>query len=176
MFERLIERAKDIISNNNAPYDDDQYDEGYNEEEYFNDYDYAEPDPEPQPKVTSINLAKARKSTSSSSGKVVNINANVSMQMQVAVLYPTSIDDAEAICKDMQDKKTVVVNLENTDIEVAQRISDFLCGAGFALEGNIQAISDEIIMICPHNVKITGKLKQELAASGIKFPKSAIGR
>lgn len=174
MFERFIEKAKDIISNN-APYDDDRYDDGYNEEEYFDEYDYAEPEPQPQPKVTSINLAKTRKTTPSS-GKVVNINANVSMQMQVAVLYPTSIDDAEAICKDMQDKKTVVVNLENTDIEVAQRISDFLCGAGFALEGNIQAISDEIIMICPHNVKITGKLKQELAASGIKFPKSAIGR
>lgn len=171
MFDHLLEKARDIISSNSVPYDDDQYDDGYNEE-YFNDYDYEEPE---QPaKITNFNIAKARKNASAPTAKVVNISANVNMQ--VAVLAPTSLDDAEAICKDLQDRKTVVVNLENTDIEIAQRISDFLCGAGFALEGNIQAISDEIIMICPHNVKITNKLKQELAASGIKFPKSAIGR
>ena len=94
--------------------------------------------------------------------------------MQVSVVYPMSIEDAADVCKDLKDRNTVVVNLEKTQGDITQRISDFLCGAGYALEGTIQPISDEIFIICPANVKLTGEFKQELAANGIKLPSAAM--
>lgn len=144
-----------------APYDDDEYDDEYIDDDYYDE-------PEPQPKQ----IAPVRNRRSYSRDKVVNINTSVNMQ--VVVSYPATIEEAAEVCKHLKDRKTIVINLEKTDGEIAQRISDFLCGAGYALDCSIQSISDEIFIICPTNVKITGEFKQELAANGIKIPTAAM--
>ena len=146
-----------------APYDDDDYDDEYLEEDYYDE-------PEPQPR----NIAPVRSRRSANHDKVVSINTNVSMQ--VVVSSTVSIEEAAEVCKHLKERKTIVINLEKTEAEIAQRISDFLCGAGYALDCSIQSISDEIFIICPANVKITGEFKQELAANGIKIPTAAIWR
>ncbi len=158
-MSKLVDYMKNLVSS--APYDDDEYDD----DEYVDDEYYDEP----APRKSFAPVAAPRKSAGH---KVVSINTNVSMQ--VSVVYPMSIEDAAEVCKDLKDRNTVVVNLEKTDGDVAQRISDFLCGAGYALEGTIQPISDEIFIICPANVKLTGEFKQELAANGIKLPSAAM--
>jgi cell division inhibitor SepF len=160
---KFVDYVKNLVSPS-APYEDDEY---YGDE-YYDDEEFEEPEPQPRSYTP-----KPRRS-SAPSHKVVSINTSVSMQ--VAVVYPMSIEDAADVCKDLKERKTVVVNLEKTDAEVAQRISDFLCGAGYALEGSIQSISDEIFIICPANVKLTGEFKQELAANGIKIPSAALWR
>lgn len=159
-MSKLVDYMKNLVSS--APYDDDEYDD----DEYVDDEYYDEP----APRKSSYTPAPAARK--SSGHKVVSINTNVSMQ--VSVVYPMSIEDAADVCKDLKDRNTVVVNLEKTQGDIAQRISDFLCGAGYALEGTIQPISDEIFIICPANVKLTGEFKQELAANGIKLPSAAM--
>ncbi len=159
-MSKLVDYMKNLVSS--APYDDDEYDD----DEYVDDEYYDEPAPRKS------SYAPAPAPRKSSGHKVVSINTNVSMQ--VSVVYPMSIEDAADVCKDLKDRNTVVVNLEKTQGDIAQRISDFLCGAGYALEGTIQPISDEIFIICPANVKLTGEFKQELAANGIKLPSAAM--
>lgn len=159
-MSKLVDYMKNLVSS--APYDDDEYDD----DEYVDDEYYDEP----APRKSSYTPAPAPRK--SSGHKVVSINTNVNMQ--VSVVYPMSIEDAADVCKDLKDRNTVVVNLEKTQGDIAQRISDFLCGAGYALEGTIQPISDEIFIICPANVKLTGEFKQELAANGIKLPSAAM--
>lgn len=93
-----------------------------------------------------------------------------SSKVEVVISSPKSLEDAGAICVDLRSKKATVVNLEDVDYEVAQRISDFLSGAAYALEAKVQVISDMIFIIGPVNFDITGEFKEELKSSGIKLP------
>lgn len=88
----------------------------------------------------------------SAAPKVVNLHANV--QMEVVVASPESFDEAKEISDDLRNNKPVVINLEFVEHPIAQRITDFLCGACYAMGGNIQQIADKIYMIAPGNVDI----------------------
>jgi len=147
-------------------------------ESYDEDYDYDYEDEErieEDSKVRNIDTAKASYSRKGNAGsKIVNIHTNV--QMEVVVTAPNNLEEAGEVCDYLKEKKTVIVNLENIEHEIAQRISDFLCGACYALDGSIQLISDDIFIIGPVNVDITGQFKEELKANGIKLPYTSMWR
>jgi cell division inhibitor SepF len=110
--------------------------------------------------------------SSAGSSKVVNLNANVNIQ--VVVTTPNSMQEAAEVCEELKDKKTVIVNLEGLDKELAQRITDFFCGASYALDGSVQPVSNRIIIVGPYGVNITGQFREELeAASGLKLSGNA---
>ena len=92
--------------------------------------------------------------------KVVNMHSQ--NQLKVVVIQPDKYDDAQIICDHLKGKKPVVINLEELDKEIAQRIVDFLSGSVYALEGSIQKISSGIFLIAPHNVDIMGDFKDEM--------------
>ena len=100
--------------------------------------------------------------------KVVNIHTTT--QLKVVVHTPLSFDNAREIADHLKAKKPVVINLENVDTPIAKRIIDFLSGAVYALDGNIQKIADRIFLIAPYNVGIMGgDIKDELK-NKISFP------
>ncbi|GAE87717.1 FtsZ-interacting protein [Acetivibrio straminisolvens JCM 21531] len=68
-----------------------------------------------------------------------------------------------------EEQKPVVVNLGSVQKETAQRIVDFLSGAIYALDGNIQKVSSDIFIVAPHNVDIMGDLKGDITAKAV-FP------
>lgn len=100
-------------------------------------------------------------------GKVVNINTTT--QLKVVVVSPDSFEEARDIAEHLKQKKPVVINLESVEKEVARRIIDFLSGAVYATEGNIQKISSGIFLVAPYNVGIMGDFKDELRNKGV-FP------
>ncbi|MBQ7265921.1 MAG: cell division protein SepF [Firmicutes bacterium] len=107
-----------------------------------------------------------------SAPKVVSLNANVSIQ--VVVTTPRNLEEASEVCDELKNKKTVIVNLEDCEAEMAQRIADFFIGASYALDGSVQPVSGRIIIIGPYGVNITGQFKEELeAASGLKLSGSS---
>lgn len=85
--------------------------------------------------------------------------------MEVCVIRPTSVDDARAITESLLSGRTVILNLEGLDLEVAQRIIDFISGAAFAINGNLQKISTYIFLVTPTNVDISGDLQDLLNTS-----------
>lgn len=93
-------------------------------------------------------------------GKIVNIHTTT--QLKVVVVQPVSFEDSKEIADHLKTKKPIVVNLENIDREVAKQIIDFLSGAVYALDGNIQRISNGIFLIVPYNMGIMGDFKDEL--------------
>jgi cell division inhibitor SepF len=99
--------------------------------------------------------------------KVLNIHSN--QQFKVMIVQPVSLEDARDISEHLKSKKPVIVNLEEIEKETAQRIVDFLSGTVYALNGNIQKISGEILIIAPNNVDIMGDFKDELTNKGV-FP------
>lgn len=100
-------------------------------------------------------------------GKVVNIHS--STQLKVVIMKPEAFEDAQDICEHLKNKKPTIVNLEDIEKESAQRIVDFLCGAVYALDGNIQKVSNNILVIAPYNVDIMGDFKDEFKNKGV-FP------
>jgi len=95
------------------------------------------------------------------SGKVVNIHS--SAQFKVVVVQPENFNDAQDICDHLKNKKPIVINLEGLEKDLAQRIIDFLSGSVYALDGSIQKVSNEIFIVAPHNVDITGDFKGEVS-------------
>ena len=57
--------------------------------------------------------------------------------MQVCVIKPTSVEDAREITETLLENRTVVLNVEGLDVEIAQRIIDFTSGSCFAISGNL---------------------------------------
>ena len=99
--------------------------------------------------------------------KVVKIHTTA--QLKLVVIQPETFEEARDIAIHLKSKKPVVMNLENVDRDVQRRIVDFLSGAVYALDGNIQKVSNGIFLIAPYNVGIMGDFKDELRNKGI-FP------
>ena len=95
-----------------------------------------------------------------------------SVSMEVCVIKPTSVDDAREIAETLLSGRTVILNLEGLDLEIAQRIIDFTSGATFAINGNLQKISNYIFLVTPTNVDISGDLQDLLGSS---FDSSPMG-
>lgn len=90
---------------------------------------------------------------------------NNSANMEVCVVKPTSVDDSREITETLLAGRTVILNLEGMDLEIAQRIIDFISGATFAISGNLQKISNYIFLVTPTNVDISGDLQDLLGGS-----------
>ena len=100
-------------------------------------------------------------------GKVVNINTTA--QFKVVVIQPDTFEEAKDIADTLKTKNPVVINLEGVEKDTARRIIDFLSGAVYALDGNIQKVSNGIFLVTPYNVGIMGDFKDELRSKGV-FP------
>lgn len=89
--------------------------------------------------------------------KAANINTNPS-QMQVVLVKPDRFEDVEAIADHLNNKKTVVLNLEDANREVSRRIIDFLSGVAYANHGNIRKVANSTFIIVARDVDIMGEL------------------
>ena len=101
------------------------------------------------------------------SNKVVNIHTTT--QLQVVLVKPDKFDDASAIADHLREKRTVVLNLESTNKEIARRLLDFLSGVAYANEGKIKKVAISTYIITPYNVDILGDLIDELENNGLYF-------
>ena len=102
--------------------------------------------------------------------KVVNIHTTA--QLSVVVMTPENFEEARDIADYLKNKSPVVINLEALEKEVTRRIVDFLSGAVYAVEGNIQKISNGIFLITPYNVNILGDFRDELRRGVLPWEKS----
>ena len=99
--------------------------------------------------------------------KVVNIHATT--QLKVILVKPERFENASEIADQLKDKRTVVLNLESTNKDVARRLIDFLSGVAYANEGTIKKVALSTYIITPYNVEILGDLIDELENNGLYF-------
>ena len=98
-------------------------------------------------------------------GKVVNIHATT--QLKVVLVKPERFENAAEIADHLKDKRTVVLNLESTNKDVARRLIDFLSGVAYAGEGKIKKVAANTYIITPYSVDIEGDLIDELENNGL---------
>ena len=99
--------------------------------------------------------------------KVVNIHATT--QLKVVLVKPERFEDASTIADHLNNKRTVVLNLESTNKDIARRLLDFLSGVAYANEGKIKKVAISTYIITPYNVDILGDLIDELENNGLYF-------
>ena len=107
-----------------------------------------------KPKV--VRQPKAGTGTSS---KIVSMNSRGSKEY---VIRPKEFNEAQDITDFLNEGKTIVINMEGIDLTLAQRIIDFVGGACYALDGSLQAISNNIFIAAPHDIEVTGDLREEI--------------
>lgn len=98
-------------------------------------------------------------------GKVLNMNNN--NNLKVVVLSPQNILEARELCDHLKSNKPVIMNVEGIDTPLAQRMVDFLSGAVYCLDGDIQKISSGIFLATPASIEITGDLKDDMKNKGV---------
>lgn len=131
-------------------------DEYYNDNEDINE---TNDDLVDSPMISAVNNQKK--------DKVVNVHATT--QLAVVLVKPENFEDASAIADHLNEKKTVVLNLESANKEVSRRMIDFLCGAAYANHGKMKRVANNTYIITPYNVDIMGDLLDELENSGVIF-------
>jgi len=99
--------------------------------------------------------------------KVMNIHATA--QLQVVLVKPERFDDASTVADHLNSKRTVVLNLESANKDVARRILDFLSGVAYANDGQIKKVANCTFIITPYNVGVMGDLLDELENNGLYF-------
>ena len=155
--------------------DDDDDDELAYEEYYYEEEDEA-PTPKPSRKERKKEITKERESIkkekekTKSVSKITPIGKSQRKQenqgMQVCVIKPTTIEEEIEIAETLLEGRTVVINMEGLNVEIAQRIIDFTSGATYAMNGNLQKISNYIFLATPNGVDISGDIQSIMDSFG----------
>ena len=158
---------------------------GEEEDEYYDDdyLDEEDDEPAPPPRRNSSKIRdmedyedermSASRRQQTSSGKITPIKQATSRRvagsgsMEVCVIKPTSVEDAREITETLLANRTVVLNLESTNKDIARRLLDFLSGVAYANEGKIKKVAISTYIITPYNVDILGDLIDELENNGL---------
>ena len=151
----------------------DDYDDY--EDDFYNDY-YEEPKPrerlwhQRKRKRTILMMTTKHQSCKT---KQSHTNASAGKTCRkwhgIVVIKPNSVEDAREITETLLSNRAVVLNLEGLDMELAQRIIDFTSGSTFAIDGNLQKISNYIFIITPPSVDISGDF-QDILSGAIDLP------
>ena len=90
--------------------------------------------------------------------------------LEVCVMKPKNFEDSQDICDVLLSNCVAIVNLEDNDIVVSQRIMDFISGAVYAVNGKLFQISDLIFIAAPGTVDVSGDYNDILAQTGYDVP------
>lgn len=166
----------------NDDYDDD---DDFYDDEIEDDYEEEKPKKRFFQKMSSADRddvdednEPAAPKKSSSASRTVKTSSKItpmrskrtgSNSMEVHVTKPASMEDTREIADTLLAGCTVVLNLEGLDVEVAQRIIDFSCGACYSINGSLQKVSSYIFILTPANVEISGDI-QDILSGAFELP------
>lgn len=165
----FFDKIKDIVSDS----DDDDFDDFYDNNESGGSSIGIDP-PERASSRRERNREKPEREERYSerprmrrheSDKVVNIHTTT--QLQVVLVKPERFEEAASIADNLNAKRTVVLNLESTNRDIARRLLDFLSGVAYASNGQIKRVANSTYIITPYNVDVMGDLIDELENNGM---------
>lgn len=153
----FLDKIKNIVNvDEDGYYPDDDVDAG----------DFMGADSYDEPRVRPTR-PQQRAPRNNDQEKVVNIHTTA--QLQVVLSKPEKFDEALGIADNLNEKRTVVLNLESVSKEVARRLIDFLTGVAYANNGQIKRVANSTFIITPYNVDVMGDLLDELENNGMFF-------
>ena len=159
----IMDKFLDAMRLSDDDYDDDD-DFEFSNEEYYDDYE--------EPKKKGPRKEVVKEEPKKATPKVTPINKTPKKQnsagnsMEVCVIKPNSIEEEIEIVDTLLAGRTVLINMEGLNIEVAQRIVDFTSGATYSMRGNLQKVSNYIFLATPPGVDISGDIQNIMDTFG----------
>ncbi len=163
----VIDKFLDVMKLGGDDYDD-EYDDDY--EDFDDDYEDEKPrrrifgarknNEEEDYKEEAPVRSKPQKVT-----PLRQVSRRQGNGMEVCVIKPSSFDDSKEVTETLLSNRTVVLNFEGLDVDVAQRIIDFTSGSCYAIGGNLRKVSASIFIVTPKNVDISGDLQDILSGT-----------
>ena len=152
----FLDKIKNMVNvDEDGYYPDDDIDAG----EFMGSDDYDEPEEKQRP--------ARRFPRNQEQDKVVNIHTTA--QLQVVLAKPEKFEETREIADNLNEKRTVVLNLESVNKETARRIIDLLTGVAYANNGQLKRVANSTFIITPYNVDVMGDLLDELENNGMFF-------
>ena len=156
MAGAIMDKVWGLIGMNQSEPEETEEEEGYETED--KGYDYVDEEED--------------KKFFGRRGKVVPMTQQ-NQSIKMVISQPTTFEQSEEICSLLKEKKSVIVNLEYVNKDVARRIVDFISGGVYALDGYIQKVSNSIFLVAPSNYEITNdmareEMKSKLSVSWLK--------
>lgn len=176
---KFAEKFLNMMKLNDADDETEPFDEEYSEvteEEVQNNEVEEEEDDEEESHNPILSLRRKKKESSDAEdseeiqGRVIQFHGKEEEGESVKVIRAQTFNEAQIVAEFLKEGKTIVVNLEGIEIGKAQRIIDFIGGASFAVDGSLKAISNNIFIVAPGNIEVTGDLRDELVSEDMLSP------
>ena len=102
-----------------------------------------------------------------SSPRVVPLSTAGRRGSQVSVYSPRSYQDVVEIADSLRNRQVVIINLQNADRTLLQRVVDFSSGVAYTIDGKIQKLAESIYLVVPAGVVVNAAgLRDSIAADG----------
>lgn len=141
----LMDRIKKVTGTDTDTYSDD-YDY-YNEFGAEDEVDEADTMQNP---MTGMNTGMGMSGLSAMNGGI-SLSGTA---LELKVVKPQHFESVPQIADHLLNKRTVVLNLENTNKETARRLIDFLSGVAYSIDGSLKKIASNAYVITPSNVDV----------------------
>ena len=175
---KFAEKFLNMMKLNDGDEMTDEFDEEYDEimDTYEEEEDSEEEMDEDQPKKPVLSFRRKKKEKEEepdpeeSESRVIPFHGRQEEGESVKVIKPQEFNEAQIVADFLKEGKTIVVNLEGIEISQAQRIIDFIGGASFAVDGSLKAISNNIFIVAPGNIEVSGDLIDEIISDSMLSP------
>ncbi len=132
-----------------AAQDQVDYDDAYADDGYYSDtfgsYD--------EPEDTDAGMT-AQAPMGGMGGAGISLSGSSGSALEMKVVKPESFDSVAQIADHLISRRTVVLNLENTNKETSRRLIDFLSGVAYSIDGSLKKIASNAYVITPSNVNV----------------------
>ena len=139
-IKKRMAGAQDQMDYDDAYADDGYYSESFGSYEEADDVD------------TGVSTGMGTGLSGMSSG--ISLSGSSGSALEMKVVKPESFDSVAQIADHLISRRTVVLNLENTNKETARRLIDFLSGVAYSIDGSLKKIATNAYVITPSNVNV----------------------
>jgi len=177
----IFERVKGFLGFDNIEeYEDSTYDD---EQDVMSRYSSLSEDEEDddildsvKPRLTNTRFSFASQKSSAKDNDTTASNLNFNSRnkeevkkvvstigsnsgLKVVLSKPKDFDACPTICSHLRSQMTIILNLEDVEnTPDRKRIFDFISGCCYALDGNIQKVSELIYVVAPFNVDVFAEM------------------
>ena len=172
-------------------FDDDGFEEEFDDDDIEDIEDIDDDEPEERPKKKTQSSVRSESKARSSEGRteardrsarsrtgsaddsaeeknrksnIVSMRSSYYSDMELTVFKPTRFEDSEDISDAILQGKAVVINFNGIAATEAQRITDFVGGTCYSIDGDIKTIDANIIAVVPKDIRITGDVEEVYSA------------
>ncbi len=125
-------------------------------------------EPRVQPRSDGFSGSKTGRTPirSNSNSNVSVIGGGNNVESEIVSIRPKDDKARQEIGDRLLEGKTVLINMEGLELDVAQRIVDFTFGVCYAIKGNMKFPSKYIVIAVPDEVGLSGDFESSGDSSG----------